>query len=675
MECRIAMARMAPPSVGPLQSSFTPSNVCRLHRRASPLVAPRQSLPVVVADGSGKLKKSELLAKLQAENEALRKRIQELEKEKKASPVAAQVQEPAVAVAAAALATGEDVKSSKSGKKKKAAALVAAEAAVEDKPSTALKLDLKWPSPSDAEPFWKRNVPPEALAGTDAIPPGTKDPHPKYIVHVTAEMAPIAKVGGLGDVITGLSRACLSRGHYVEVILPFYECMPKSQIAELKQQDNINSYHRNGWIDVQVFTGKIAGVPVVLLKPCNNFFSGNRIYGGNYNELEAYLFFARASLELIVRTNRHPDVIHTHEWHTAVIGMLYWDMYRNLGLTKPRIMLTIHNMEHYGECRQDEFGIIGLDGAHYMTEDRAMDSRTKGHNPERGSLLKGGIVYSNFVTTVSPTYAVETKTNGSFLSSVLNTHAVKYFGVLNGIDVTLWDPTTDATIPANFSADDLSNKKVCKVFVQKGLGLKPDSLPGETPKVRTPLIACITRLVPQKGIHLIRHAIFRTLELGGQFILVGSSPGTAAHREFEKLAEEFKGSDKVKLMLLYSEQLAHSVYAAADALLVPSMFEPCGLTQMIAMRYGAIPIVRKTGGLADTVFDVDDESRKGFGNGFVFGGIDPASENSALDRMIKYYNEKPEWWEALTSSAMRVDNSWDRCANSYLDLYNRIGNL
>mmetsp|Transcript_2521 Transcript_2521/g.6005 ORF Transcript_2521/g.6005 Transcript_2521/m.6005 type:complete len:195 (-) Transcript_2521:129-713(-) len=185
---------------------------------------------------------------------------------------------------------------------------------------------------------------------------------------------------------------------------------------------------------------------------------------------------------------------------------------------------------------------------------------------------------------------------------------------------------------------------------------------------RKPLVVCITRLVPQKGIHLIRHAIFRTQEQGGQFILLGSGHADA---DFRALAEnEFKDHPDVKLMVTYSEALSHFLFAAADIVLVPSIFEPCGLTQMIGMRYGAVPVVRQTGGLADTVKDVDDDNISGDKqNGFVFAGADEGSLNEALDRAIKYHKERASWWDALCSKIMRMDWSWQSSAEQYIDLY------
>ena len=277
--------------------------------------------------------------------------------------------------------------------------------------------------------------------------------------------------------------------------------------------------------------------------------------------------------------------------------MLYWEIYNKEGLHKPRVVLTIHNMDNTGECRADEFNVTGVSGDLFNTVEKALDERTIGHNPERLSLLKGGVVYSNVVTTVSPTYAEETSMGqGGWLSGTLSMYSSKYHGILNGIDNVMWDPSHDLYLPCSFSAEDLQGKYFLQRYVRRGLGLQDPV--GEE---RKPIVVCITRLVPQKGIHLIRHAIFRTLEKGGQFILLGSGH---ADGDFRQLAEkDFKDHPDVKLMVTYSEALSHFLFAAADVVLVPSIFEPCGLTQMIGMRYGAVPVVRQTGGVSYSYSD------------------------------------------------------------------------
>lgn len=526
--------------------------------------------------------------------------------------------------------------------------------------------DLIWPSPSDEIPFWKREFPSWDISTSDPVDIH-KDSDPMHIVHVTAEMAPIAKVGGLGDVVTGLARACLMRGHTVDVFLPFYECINKQHIKELTLASTYNSYYDGSWIPTNVHRGVVLGIPVIFIEPSNNFFKGQSVYGGSYNELEAYLFFTRACLEWLQVSATQPDIIHVHEWQTAGLPLLYWDMYQYLSLKKPRIVLTVHNMEHYGECRQEQLSKCGLDGSMYATEEKAMDDRTIGHNPERLSLLKGGIVYSNALVTVSPTYLKETLCSG-WLAATLIRHRDKYFGILNGIDTAIWNPATDAFLPAKFDANQIEGKKICKLFVQRGLGLAPEAWDS----AKVPLVVCITRLVAQKGLHLITNAINHVEALGGQMVILGTAPDSRVGSEFEGLAQLHNQGSSIRILLMYSEELSHMLYAAGDIVLVPSIYEPCGLSQMIGMRYGAVPVVRKTGGLADTVFDMDDQSNPEMANGFVFEGIDEGSFNRALDRAFSYYREKPDEWRSTVKKVLQMDNSWNNAAGKYIDVYNTV---
>ncbi|CAI5531569.1 unnamed protein product [Closterium sp. Naga37s-1] len=622
------------------QAGFFGNSLRQQSRRASRKAASQEhgALQVAATANASSDAEKERLQAMVAENARLKARLAELEgalslaMQGGGAPGSPAVASDVATAATPASASVEVIEEAVGSAQKRQAV-----------PATAAQ-QIIWPSPQEEPPFWMRWPTSEGYVAASGVASsgstgdgvvGERDSERLHIVHVTAEMAPLAKVGGLGDVVTGLGRACLARGHTVEVMLPFYECLDTKQIANLQLKRSFGSYFKGDWVGVEAFSGEISGVPVVLLKPENHFFRGGRIYGGSYNELEAYLFFSRASLEFLQVTGAQPDILHIHEWHTAAVALLYWDIYHQLNLQKPRLILTIHNMEHHGECRWEQLDMCGLDGQSYLDSEKAMDDRTVGHNPERLSMLKGGIVYSNIVTTVSPTYASETFCNG-WLANTLLKYRTKYFGVLNGIDTEMWDPQTDPHLPAHFSPTSLAGKMLCKHYVQRGLGLTPEITPEAAEKLaadasagpvadsaltqlvtgeRSPLVVCVTRLVAQKGIHLIRHAIYQTHKYGGQFILLGSSPDGRVQGDFVKIAEEFQDGGSVRLVLTYSESLAHQLFAAADMVLVPSMFEPCGLTQMIGMRYGTVPVVRRTGGLADTVFDVDDGGNKEKANG------------------------------------------------------------
>ena len=336
----------------------------------------------------------------------------------------------------------------------------------------ALEDGIAWPEAGEDE-FWNRGPRADGtMCLSEELQDTRKEPYgsatntsPIHIVHVTAEMAPLAKVGGLGDVVTGLAAASLRKGHVVDVILPFYECLDTTQIADLQMERKFDSFMgreedgghvKMSTVSVECWTGKIEGCPVRLLKPQNvPYFRGGAIYGGSYNEAEAYLMFSRASLEYMAQSGMQPHIIHAHEWQGAAVPMLFWELFSSrMPQSKP--ILTIHNMDNTGECRQDEFAATGVSGSLFASVDKALDERTIGHNPERLCLLKGGIVYSSAVTTVSPTYAQETLTGGTagFLQSTLAKPEVtnKYMGILNGIDTDVWNPATDPYLPACFSS-------------------------------------------------------------------------------------------------------------------------------------------------------------------------------------------------------------------------------
>jgi starch synthase len=276
------------------------------------------------------------------------------------------------------------------------------------------------------------------------------------------------------------------------------------------------------------------------------------------------------------------------------------------------------------------------------------------------------VVYSNFVTTVSPKHAFEAKNQGQGfgLEGTLHEHAAKYGGVLNGIDFDAWNPAADPLIPSPFDVDTTAGKEKNKRALRSRFEL------AESDK---PIVAHIGRLDPQKGLDLVRHAIFHCLERGAQFVLLGSSPERSINESFCRLKEEFRGNPDCHLEIGFHENLAHLIYAGADLMLVPSRFEPCGLTQLIAMRYGTIPVVRSVGGLADTVFDIDDSERAPeIRNGFVFEHDDQTGLEYALDRAIICYTEKPQTFRQLRQTAMRADHSWNVPGQHYLNIYNYI---
>lgn len=484
-----------------------------------------------------------------------------------------------------------------------------------------------------------------------------------HIVHIAAEMAPVAKVGGLADVISGLGKALQKKGHLVEIILPKYDCMQHNQINNLKVLDVVvQSYFEGNMFANKIWTGTVEGLPVYFIEPQHpgKFFWRAQYYG-EHDDFKRFSYFSRVALELLYQSRKKVDIIHCHDWQTAFVAPLYWDVYANLGFNSARICFTCHNFEYQGTAPAQDLAYCGLDVEHLDRPDRMRDN-----SHGRINVVKGAIVYSNIVTTVSPTYAQEVRSEGGRgLQDTLKVHSKKFVGILNGIDTDTWNPSTDRFLKVQYSANDLYGKSANKAALRKQLKLS-------STHASQPLVGCITRLVPQKGVHLIRHAIYKTAELGGQFVLLGSSPVPHIQREFEGIADQFQNNNNIRMLLKYDDALSHMIFAASDMFIVPSMFEPCGLTQMIAMRYGSVPVVRKTGGLNDSVFDLDDESIPvELRNGFTFLKADEKGFDSALERAFNYYHRKPEVWKQLVQKDMKIDFSWDTSASQYEDIYQR----
>lgn len=495
-----------------------------------------------------------------------------------------------------------------------------------------------------------------------------------YIVHIASELAPLAKVGGLADVVLGLSRELSWKGHDVDIIIPKYDCMDSEQVRDLSVAlKDLMSFYKGEWFSNTVWVGWVENLKVYFIEPHHpRYFFNRGCFYGCEDDIERYLYFSRAAIEFMYKNSLNPDIIHLHDWQTAVIAPLYIDMYQKIGLTKPKVVLTIHNMEYQGKCAPHDLTAIGLDGNEFAQPSKMEDNQ----DPGLVNLLKGGIVYSHFVTTVSPNYAQEVLTPevGKGMEATLNQYRSKFKGILNGIDYSYWNPEIDRFLPAHYSAREfpenkndrntLDKKGFIKKLLREKLNLSED---------HRPILGCIARLVPQKGIDLIKHTIQHIVEKRGQFVLLGSSPIPQINAEFHRLKQTYTDHPHISLNLNHQEELAHMIYASSDMFIVPSLFEPCGLTQMIALKYGAIPIVRKTGGLADTVFDVD-HSGKPFNetNGYVFDSPTAAGIDSAIDRAIQCWFEDPDKWHHLVINGMKIDFSWNKPSDQYLKVYKSI---
>lgn len=495
-----------------------------------------------------------------------------------------------------------------------------------------------------------------------------------HIVHIASELAPLAKVGGLADVVLGLCRELSWKGHDVDIIIPKYDCLDSEQIRDMGiDTKDLMSYYQGGWFSNTVWMGWVENIKVYFIDPHHpRFFFNRGCFYGCDDDIERFLYFSRAAMEFIYKRPLNPDIIHLHDWQTAAIAPLYKDMYSKIGLTRPKTLLTIHNMEYQGKCSVNDLTSIGLDGPHYQQATRGQDN----FYPHLINLLKTGIIYSDFVTTVSPNYAKEVLTpeGGKGLESTLLQVQDKFKGILNGIDYSYWNPEIDRLLPTHYSAREIpANKKDKNTLDKKGFIKKILRERLNLAEDHRPIIGCIARLVPQKGIDLIKHTLRHIVEKRGQFILLGSSPIPSINAEFHRLKHQFTDHPHISLTLHHQEELAHLIYAGSDMFIVPSLFEPCGLTQLIALKYGTIPIVRKTGGLADTVYDVD-YSGKPFEqtNGYTFDFPDAEGVDSAVDRAIKCWFEDPEKWRNLMLTGMKMDFSWNHPSDLYLEIYRNL---
>jgi starch synthase len=488
-----------------------------------------------------------------------------------------------------------------------------------------------------------------------------------YIVQIASECAPVIKAGGLGDVVYGLSRELAIRGHNVEIILPKYDCM---------RYDHIFGWHEaysdlmvpwyGAAIKCQVWCGWVYGQLCFFIEPqSDDLFFNRGVYYGCKDDQMRFAFFSKAALEFLLRTNKRPDVLHCHDWQTGLLPVMLYEIYKYGGMEYQRVCYTIHNFKHQGIAGTDILQATGLNRPEYYFEyDRLQDN----FNPFALNLMKGGIVYANVVTTVSPHHAWEAHHTdiGYGLGHTLHQHQHKFGGILNGIDYDVWNPEVDRYIPYHFTPEKLEGKAKNKKVLRERLMLNHAA--------DKPIVAYIGRLDDQKGMHLVHHSLYYTLGHGAQFVLLGSATEAGINDHFWHQKNFLNTNPDSHLELGFNEELSHLIYAGADFIIVPSNYEPCGLTQMIGLKYGTVPIVRGVGGLINTVFDRDyDEFHPpDQRNGYVFYQTDHHAIEFALDRAMGLWHGDPESFQDLMVQGMNCDYSWNLPGKSYVDIYEHI---
>ena len=461
---------------------------------------------------------------------------------------------------------------------------------------------------------------------------------------------PFCKTGGLADVAGSLPPALAAQGVETAVILPLYRRV-KERFADRLTflcYDYVDLAWRHAYCGL--FSLKKDGVTWYFLDN-EQYFGRPELYGCA-DDGERFGFFSRAVVKMLDHLDFWPDVIHCNDWQTALIPIyLKDDGVREERYRSVRTVLTIHNIEYQG--RYDPYclgGLFGLDRGWVDDGTLLLDGDL--------NLLKGAILTADAVNAVSPTYAQELK-NPYFahrMEGILTQCGYKLSGVLNGIDMKLYDPAADPRIAANYTAENISGKAADKAELQKALGLRPEP--------ETPIIAMVSRLVTHKGLDLIREVMGDIMELPVQFVLLGS--GDAAYEDFFRHAAE-RWPERMAIRLGYDEALSMAIYAGADLFLMPSRSEPCGLSQMIAMRYGTVPIVRETGGLKDTVQPY--EAWRDAGTGFTFANYSSADMLHVLREAAYLYKDYPDAFARLRRRAMERDFSWNRSAGDYLKIY------
>lgn len=475
------------------------------------------------------------------------------------------------------------------------------------------------------------------------------------IAMIASEVTPFAKTGGLADVIGTLTSALARLGHELCVVTPAYQSALQGNFSlrETGLKLSVPLSDRRG--QAGVLEGSIGKkVPVYLIR-ADSYFDREFLYGaptGDYPDNdERFVFFSRAALELL--RHKPVDIAHCHDWQAALAAVflkIQPEIYAEIASAKT--VFTIHNLGFQGVFPQSAWPLLNLDQRYFTPQFLEYYGSV--------NFLKGGVVFSDKITTVSPSYAEEIMTaeQGFGLEGVLQQRAADLVGILNGIDDHQWNPWTDPFLACHYGENSLAVKGDCKSMLLRAVGL-PE-------KNDTPLIAMISRLTLQKGFDLIEEIFDPLMERDLQVVLLGN--GEPYFEKFFKAAAK-RHPDRVAVEIGFNEPLAHQIEAGADLFLMPSLYEPCGLNQMFSLKYGTIPIVRAVGGLKDTVQDYNKETRTG--TGFLFQRYESSALLAAVDRGLAVFRDKQAWF-ALQRRGMGMDFSWDRSAKLYSDLYQQL---
>lgn len=476
------------------------------------------------------------------------------------------------------------------------------------------------------------------------------------ILFAASEAVPFIKTGGLGDVVGALSSALKSAGHDVRLVLPKYRAI-RSEFPPLSLLPFVLRVPvGDGVVDARVYEAAFTAKFKVFLIDHPTYFDRDGLYGepGGHeftDNAERYIFFSRATLEVVKAVGFRPDIIHAHDWQTGLVPAFLATTYRSDPFFLPTASLfSIHNIAYQGIYPKETLLKAGLGWGEFTPN--------KMEFYDQVNFLKAGMAYAQIVSTVSPTYAVETQ-QGEFgvgLDGFLRSRSFDYFGVLNGLDTRYWNPQRDSYLVQGYSSKTLARRLRCREDLQRTTGLDVDP--------KAPLLGMVSRLDPQKGFDILLDVLEDFLGDGCQAVFLGQG-NPVYQASLVTLQRKFTG--RVSVSTDFNEPLAHKIYGGSDIFLMPSRFEPCGLGQMIALRYGSVPVVTPTGGLNDTVVPVSAD-RKG-GVGFVAERVDPGAYRLALQEAVRFLRENPKGWRALMQRGMGLHFDWKDSVKRYLELY------
>jgi starch synthase len=474
------------------------------------------------------------------------------------------------------------------------------------------------------------------------------------ILFVSTEVNPYSKSGGLGDVAGSLPKALREKGVDIRVVLPKYKTIPEKYNKEMKKISDFTVHLSWRAQEAAIYTldAHDNGDSVYFVE--NDFYFARDSYYGYGDDFERFAFFTKAAVEMLSRINFQADIIHFNDWHTGLGPTYLRDVYKGFTFYKNmRSLFTIHNLHYQGVFGRDILWAVGLNDGYYTGGDLEFYGNI--------SYLKAGIMHADAVSTVSETYAheIQTPSYGYGMDGLLRQRAAdtgKIYGITNGIDIAENNPETDTRIFSQFSANTLEKKRANKYNLQEKFGL---------PVSEAPMFSMITRLTEQKGLDILSVIMEEFLSMDVQLVILGTGEG-----RYESMFRHYawRYPQKVSANIRFSTDLAQEIYAASDIFLMPSVYEPCGLGQLFAMRYGTIPLVRKTGGLADTVTHFNQESK--LGNGFLFEDFVASGLMWAIRQALELY-KTPEW-DILVKNAMLGEYSWERAADEYIDMYKKV---